>query len=288
MKKIMRKSPHMGHSSILPHSFVICSAAFLLLLSLSAFAQEGDTLSAQSFNFASDSTRLENSKALADSAYSAGDYATAVDAYERLLADGGESAVLYYNLGNAYYKEDDMARAILNYERALRLDPSNKDIRFNLDLARSKTIDRVSERVEIFFVRWFHSFANMLPLDAWAWVAIVLFLLFVCSLALFIFGRGRGLKRLFFILACIFLVLSLCANGIGYSQKHRLTVRDTAIVMEPSVVVRSTPSASGTELFVLHEGRKVTIKDNSMNAWKEIELEDGNVGWIEAKSLEVI
>ena len=259
----------------------------LILFALPSLAQEGDTLSAQSFNFASDSTRTEVSKALADSAYSAGDYATAVDVYERLLTEG-ESASLYYNLGNAYYKEEDMAHAILNYERALRLDPANKDIRFNLNLARSKTIDRVSEKMEIFFVRWFHNFANLLSISTWAWVAIAAFLLFICSLAMFVFGRKRGVKKLFFIFACLFLVLSLCANGIGFSQKKRLTVRDTAIVMDPSVVVRSTPSATGTELFVLHEGRKVTIKDNAMTAWKEIELEDGNVGWIEAKSLEVI
>ncbi len=276
MMKMKRHNP--THSAVF---------SLILLFAMPLFAQEGDTLSAQSFSFGADSTRTELSKALADSAYSAGDYATAVDLYERLLTEG-ESAALHYNLGNAYYKEEDMAHAILNYERALRLDPSNKDIRFNLDLARSKTIDRVSEKMEIFFVRWFHDFANMLPINTWAWVAIVTFLLFICSLAVFIFGRKRGVKKLFFIFACLFLVLSMCANGIGFSQKKRLTVRDTAIVMDPSVVVRSTPSATGTELFVLHEGRKVTIKDNAMTAWKEIELEDGNVGWIEAKSLEVI
>ncbi|MCR5138980.1 MAG: tetratricopeptide repeat protein [Bacteroidaceae bacterium] len=261
-----------------------------LFVSISLPAQtSADTIAAdaQSFSFASDSTHAEVSKALADSAYSAGEYATAIDLYERLLIDG-ESAVLYYNLGNAYYKVDDMSRAILNYERALRLNPSDKDVRFNLDLARSKTIDRVNDRVEIFFVRWFRSLTSLLSLDGWARVAIVTFLLFLFAVALFVFGRKRSLRKTSLILALILLFLTVCSNGIGYGQKRRLNNRTEAIVMDPSVVVRSTPSPSGTELFVLHEGRKVTITDDAMQAWKQIALEDGNVGWIETKSLTVI
>ncbi len=259
----------------------------LFFFAFTTFAQEGDTLTSQSFSFAADSTQTELTKALGDSAYSAGDYATAVDVYERLLTDG-ESATLYYNLGNAYYKEDDMARAILNYERALRLAPADKDIRFNLELARSKTIDRTSERVEIFFVRWFRNFASLLSLDGWAQLGIVLFVLFLAMVAMCVFGKKRSLRKTSLVLALVLLVLTLCANAIGHSQKRRLTVRTEAIVMQPSVVVRSTPSASGTELFVIHEGRKVTITDGSMQAWKEIALEDGNVGWIETKALEII
>lgn len=261
-----------------------------LFVSISLPAQtSADTIAAdaQSFSFASDSTHAEVSKALADSAYSAGEYATAIDLYERLLIDG-ESAVLYYNLGNAYYKVDDMSHAILNYERALRLNPSDKDVRFNLDLARSKTIDRVNDRVDIFFVRWFRSLTSLLSLDGWASVAIVTFLLFLFAVALFVFGRKRSLRKTSLILALILLFLTVCSNGIGYGQKRRLNNRTEAIVMDPSVVVRSTPSPSGTELFVLHEGRKVTITDDAMQAWKQIALEDGNVGWIETKSLTVI
>lgn len=261
-----------------------------LFVSISLPAQtSADTIAAdaQSFSFASDSTHAEVSKALADSAYSAGEYATAIDLYERLLTDG-ESAVLYYNLGNAYYKMDDMSHAILNYERALRLNPSDKDVRFNLDLARSKTIDRVNDRVEIFFVRWFRSLTSLLSLDGWARVAIVTFLLFLFAVALFVFGRKRSLRKTSLILALILLLLTVCANGIGYGQKRRLNNHTEAIVMDPSVIVRSTPSSSGTELFVLHEGRKVTITDDAMQAWKQIALEDGNVGWIETKSLTVI
>lgn len=269
-------------------SLAVLLVALFVSISLSAQTSVDTIMAdAQSFSFASDSTLVEVSKALADSAYSAGEYATAIDLYESLLIDG-ESAVLYYNLGNAYYKVDDMSRAILNYERALRLNPSDKDVRFNLDLARSKTIDRVNDRVEIFFVRWFRSLTSLLSLDGWARVAIVTFLLFLFAVALFVFGRKRSLRKTSLILALILLFLTVCSNGIGYGQKRRLNNRTEAIVMDPSVVVRSTPSPSGTELFVLHEGRKVTITDDAMQAWKQIALEDGNVGWIETKSLTVI
>lgn len=241
----------------------------------------------ESFSFAADSVAVEYSKALGDSAYAKGDFATAIDVYEHVLQEG-ESASVYYNLGNAYYKVDDIARAILNYERALLLEPSNKDIQFNLELARSKTIDRVSEENEIFFVKWYRNFASLMSMQTWAIIAIATFILFLVSLSIFIFAKKRSIKKLFFIFAILFAIVSLCANATANGQKRRLTNRTNAIVMTPSVVVRSTPSANGTELFVLHEGHKVTISDNSIKDWKEIELEDGNVGWIETKALEVI
>ena len=255
---------------------------FALLALTSLSAQEVD-----SFSFASDSTAVEVSKALADSAYAAGDYTTAASMYEMLLQDG-ESSVLYYNLGNAYFKSDEIAHAVLNYERALLLDPSNDDIRFNLELATSKTVDRTTEKTEIFFVRWFHNFANMLSLDSWSRIAIITFILFVICLALFIFGKKSGIKKTFFSLTIVFCLAAILSLAVAAGQKKRLTEREDAIVMSPSVVVRSTPSTSGTELFVLHEGRKVHIKDDAMNDWKEIELEDGNVGWIETKAIERI
>lgn len=259
---------------------IIAIIALLLLTNISA--QESD-----SFSFASDSTGVEVSKALADSAYATGDYATASSMYEMLLQNG-ESSVLYFNLGNAYFKSEEIARAILNYERALLLDPSNDDIRFNLELATSKTVDRTSETTEIFFVRWFNNFANMMSLNTWSIIAILTFILFVLSLAMYIFGKKTGFKKAFFSLTIIFLLAAILSLAVAAGQKKRLTEREDAIVMSPSVVVRSTPGTSGTELFVLHEGRKIHIKDDTMNEWKEIELEDGNVGWIETKAIERI
>ena len=248
----------------------------------------GATMSvcAQNTTF-SDST-IVYSKAMADSAYANSDYATAIHIYEQLLATEGEAASVYYNLGNAYFKANDMAHSILNYERALLLDPSNGDIEFNLELARSKAVDKNTVISELFFVRWFREFSSILSVDAWAKCGILCFIILILCLALFIFNKKRKTKKIIFIFALLSLVCTVFANIIASNQKAKVLHRESAIVMEPSVTVRSTPSTSGTELFILHEGKKVTIKDDSMKDWKEIEIEDGNIGWLPASAIERI
>lgn len=243
-------------------------------------------LCAQATTF-SDSTVVYN-KAMADSAYATADYATAIYIYEQLLATEGEAASVYYNLGNAYYKSGDIAHAILNYERALLLDPSNGDTQFNLELARSKAVDKNAVVSELFFVRWFRDFVSILPVDGWAKCGILCFIVLILLLTLFIFNKKSKTKKIIFIFALLSLVCTVLANVIASSQKDKLVYRESAIVMEPSVTVRSTPSTSGTELFILHEGKKITIKDDSMKEWKEIEIEDGNIGWLPASAIERI
>ena len=235
----------------------------------------------------SDST-VVYTKAMADSAYAKADYATAIHIYEQLLATEGEAASVYYNLGNAYYKSNDIAHSILNYERALLLDPSNEDIQFNLELARSKAVDKNAIVSELFFVRWFRDFSSIMPVDGWAKCGILCFIVLILCLTLFIFNKKSKTKKIIFIFALLSLICTILANVIASNQKDKMIYRESAIIMEPSVTVRSTPSTSGTELFILHEGKKVTIKDDSMKEWKEIEIEDGNIGWLPASAIEQI
>ena len=227
------------------------------------------------------------SKSAGDSAYIKEDYATAAQIYEGLLSDG-ESADVYYNLGNSYYKLGEIAKSILNYERALLLQPGNGDIRANLEVARAKAIDKVELVPEIFFISWVKSLINIMSVDAWAWWGIVSFLFFIVALYLFIFSKQVVLKKIGFTASIVLLMITVCANIFASEQKEHLVNRTSAIVMNPSVTVRSTPSESGTSLFILHEGRKVSIKDKSMREWTEISLEDGKVGWVPASSIEVI
>lgn len=227
------------------------------------------------------------SKAMADSAYMENDYATAIQIYENLL-NKGESAEVYYNLGNSYYKSGDVARAILNYERALLLKPGNEDVRANLEIARSKTVDKVEEMPDIFFIGWIKSLINSTSVDVWAKWGIAFFLLFIGGLYFFFFSKKIIWKKTGFLSAIVFLFLTVCVNIFANYQKNTLVNRNTAIVISPSVTIRSTPNESGTSLFILHEGHKVNIKDNSMKNWKEISLEDGKIGWISASDIEVI
>lgn len=244
---------------------------------------EGDSISADSqFSKLEDVTKAEG-----DSAYMRDDYAAAIQVYEALL-NRGEAADLYYNLGNSYYKTGDIAKAILNYERALLLQPGNGDIRANLEVARSKTIDKVEPVPEIFFVSWTKSLINTMSVDSWAVCGIVCFILLIVSLYFFIFSKQTGLKKAGFICGILFLIVTIFANIFASRQKDEQLNRHSAIVMNPSVTVRSTPSESGTSLFILHEGHKVDVKDSSMKDWKEIRLDDGKVGWVPASAIEII
>jgi tetratricopeptide (TPR) repeat protein len=233
------------------------------------------------------SRNLVISKSLADSAYIRNDFTTAIQIYEMILRTG-ESADIYYNLGNSYYKIGDIAKAILNYERALILKPANKDIRSNLEIARAKTVDKVTDVPELFFITWLKSITNSMGIQSWAIIAISFFLLFIVSIYFFFFSTKIVARKTFFILALFFLVFCVIANiSAAFQRKVRLN-RMNAIIISPSVTIRSTPNDNGTSLFILHEGRKVFIKDDSMKDWKEIQLEDGNVGWVKKNDLEVI
>lgn len=272
---------------------------FFILLSMSVTCFAQDSLSIDSKQISridslhKDSNAFSNAqledvtKAEGDSAYIKEDYAAAIQIYEALLKNG-EAAEVYYNLGNSYYKIGEIAKAVLNYERALLLNPGNSDIRANLEIARAKTIDKVEPVPEVFFVSWIKALINSMSVDAWATWGIISFILLIIALYFFIFSKQIMGKKIGFISGIIFLIITICSNLFASQQKDELVNRNEAIVMNPSVTVRSTPSEGGTSLFILHEGRKVNVKDNSMKEWKEISLEDGKVGWIPASAIEVI
>lgn len=228
------------------------------------------------------------SKGMADSAYISNDFAAAILYYEELLKEKGESAEVYYNLGNSYYKSDNIAKAILNYERALLIEPTDDDIRFNLEMAYSKTVDKVVPQSEIFFITWIKQVRNLNNADGWGRWGILFFFLFIFSAVIYIFGKVVSFRRAGFIAGVFSLLLVVIANIFAFQQKEALSERKGAIVISPSITVKSTPTDGGTELFILHEGHKVRIKDDSMKGWKEIVLEDGNVGWIPTSAIELI
>ncbi len=226
----------------------------------------------------------------ANTLYSIEKYDEAIEIYENILSQGNESCTLYYNLGNAYYKKNDIASAILNYERALRLDPNNEDVKFNLDLAKTRTVDKIDSVQDFFVSSWFNSVANKNTSNAWAVWNIVLFIAVLVFALLFFFVRVRRLKKASFFLALIALFFCIFTMIFASKQKNRMLDRSNAIVFAETVVVKGSPDESGTELFLLHSGTKVHIKSTFGNSaeWIEIELEDGNSGWMEAKNVEII
>lgn len=226
-------------------------------------------------------------KANADSAYARQQYQQAIKDYEELLHDG-VSAELYYNLGNAYYRTDNITRAVLNYERALLLSPGDGDIRFNLQMARSKTIDKITPESEMFFVTWYHALVNIMSVDGWARTALVSFALAIVLALAYLFSASIWVRKVGFFGGLAFIAVFILANLFAYQQRQELVNRTGAIIISSAVPVKSTPSKSGTDLFILHEGTKVEITDGTMRGWKEIRVADGKEGWIETSKIEII
>lgn len=224
----------------------------------------------------------------ADSAYIQGDYLTAIGIYESIIENQGVNATLYMNLGNCWLKRDEVAKAILNYERAYLIDPSDPDIRFNLELARTKTVDKVNPVNQLFIVVWFKKMLSLLDVDGWAVLTVIMFAMAIILTGIFLLSRKTGARKISFSFSAFFLLLSILSFIFATTQMGNIRNRDTAIIMSPSVTVKSTPSSGGTDLFIIHEGRKVKILDSSMKEWVEIRLEDGNTGWVPVNVMEII
>ena len=223
----------------------------------------------------------------ADSAYVRQQYQQAIKNYEELLQKG-ESADLYYNLGNAYYRVDNITRAVLNYERALLLSPGDRDIRFNLQMARSKTVDKIIPESEMFFVTWYRSLVNLSSVDGWAKLSLLALSLAIVLALVYLFSMRIWLRKIGFFGGLAFVIMFLLGNLFAYQQKQQLIERTGAIIVSSPVPVKSTPAKNGTNLFLLHEGTKVKISDGTMKDWKRVVVADGKEGWVEASQIEII
>ena len=223
----------------------------------------------------------------ADDEYAKGNYQQAIKDYQEILK-AGVSSEIYYNLGNAYYRTDNITQALLAYERALQLSPGDNDIRFNLQYARSKTIDKITPETEMFFVTWYHSLVNFTSVDRWANTAIVSIVMALLLILVFLFAPQMWARKSGFYGSAVFLLLFAFANLFAFQQKHELETKQGAIVIAPTVNVKKTPAASGTDVFVIHEGTRVDITDRGMKQWRGIKLADGREGWLKTSQIEEI
>ncbi len=223
----------------------------------------------------------------ANTAYQKGEYQEAINGYELVLKTHVESPEIYFNLGNAYYKTGQIAPAILNYERAKLLAPADKDINYNLKIAQAQVVDKLKVVPQIFYRRWIASVRNLLPADMWSYFSIALFVLYLMGFALYLYSSKTGIKKLGFFLAFIALIFSITTYAFASVKTAELTNREYAIIFSPSVTVKASPDESGTELFILHAGTKVKVLEQLGN-WSQIQLSDGNEGWLKKTAVEQI
>lgn len=219
--------------------------------------------------------------------YSSGYYDHALELYLSVTEQGYASPELYYNIGNTYFKLNLIPESILFYERALKLAPRDENIRFNLELARTRTVDKIESVPELFYVRWYKSLINYFDADGWGILSMAVFILSLVLAAFFLLTPKRWLRVLAFYSALVFLFFSIATFALAYSQHHERMNQAEAIVFDPSVTVKSSPSEASIDLFVIHEGTKVRITDQ-VGEWFEVRIASGSMGWLRSVTVEKI
>jgi tetratricopeptide (TPR) repeat protein len=237
-----------------------------------------------SFAFSQQNDHYEELFQEANNIYASENYDSAKYAYEAIIATGAISTELYYNTANCYYKLKTYPSAVLYYEKALKLNPTDEDIKFNLDVANQHITDKIEALPTIFYVSWWNNIVNILNLSMWTKMSIYTAIIICISLALFFIIQSEQLKKLSFYSTLFFAFNFIISYSAANTAKNRIEIANTAIVFAPSLNVKSAPSSNGTKLFVIHEGTKVNIIQVNNN-WVEISLADGNIGWVEKMTI---
>lgn len=211
-------------------------------------------------------------------------YEMAVQNYKILADNDYNSAELLYNIGNAYYKTGDYVNAILYYEKAKLLDPKNEDLLHNLELANLHIVDKIDVVPVIFYKKWINDFIRSFSSDTWAVISISLFIGTLILFLLFFFSGNIFVKKAGFWFGLFLILLSILSFVFSGNRKRMITENNTAILISPTVTVKSSPSTTGKDLFVIHEGVKLLITDQ-IGDWNEIKLSDGKQGWLLTKDL---
>jgi len=223
----------------------------------------------------------------ANTAFINNDFNKAVLDYENILDHQYTSAVLYYNLGNSYYKLGLYPKAILYYEKSLLLDPRNENCKFNLAKAKIYNVDKIDEIPQFVIKRWWTSVVTLLSSNVWSILSISFFFLGVLGIMIYFLTIRIGLRRSGFFIGLFLIAISAGTFGLANQSRKLILENNSAIIMSPAVIIKGSPSATGTDLFILHEGTKVFILDELDN-WFEIRISDGKQGWMGKADVEII
>ena len=251
-------------------NFRYMAVAIFVMVATSAFAQSNGQL----WNSAND-------------AYSMGQYESAYNDYLKIEEGGHHSYKLYYNMGNACYKMGNNGKAILYYEKALKLNPAGEGAKINLQIAKLQTLDKIEVVPEFILSTWIKDIRNMLSSNGWAYISIALFAIVALLMLMFKFAPTTGQRKTAFVFACVVMLFAIFAVLFAASLRANANSEDEAIVMVPVSNVKSAPNATGNNLFILHEGSKVEILEQA-GKWCRIEISDGRQGWVQLQDVEVI
>jgi tetratricopeptide (TPR) repeat protein len=215
------------------------------------------------------------------------DFEEANELFLSLVDDGYVSHALYYNLASSYFKNDDFANAMLWFERAKRLNPSDEDTDFNINVTKYKLVDKIEAVPDLFFIRWFKSFVNLQSERSWAYFSLIFFFMVFVFTALFLITSNYSFRKYSFYLTFLFLLFFIGSTMAAFSQKSYQNRTDEAIVMTERIEIKSSPDEASSDLFIIHSGVKVRIIDQ-IGDWVEVKIPNGDKGWLLKSNLEVI
>ena len=223
----------------------------------------------------------------ADDLYRMDDFQGAIAAYEDILAAGQTSADLHYNLGNAYYRDGQLGKAILNYERALRLKPGMNDAKENLALANAHTADRITVLPQLFVVRWWNGLTTVITPTGWRIIWLLLLAVVGTGIVLLRTGRSNTVRKAGLATTAGSLLLLLLATALLISSTHSYNTHPYAIITDQSVTMKASPDSKSIDKMILHEGTKVKVIED-LTGWYKIAIADGTNGWCPQNTMERI
>ena len=223
----------------------------------------------------------------ANNSYMEQDYMAAIEQYEKLIALDKVSHEVYFNLGNSYYKTGSITQAIINYERAKRLKPSDPDIAYNLQMAYMSTIDKIEPLPKVFYEEWWDHFVNEGVVDQRAKLAVILLWLALILSGVYLFANKPFIRRIMFFSSLIILFTGLFTVYLTILQQEHLNNNKAAIIFSQSAYVKSSPDPKSSNLFMLHSGTRIDVLDE-LQGWKKIRIANGNEGWVTTESIEII
>lgn len=223
----------------------------------------------------------------ANKLYNEGLYDSSLVLYKSILEQNLHSPELYFNMGNAYFKNNNLPKAILYYEKALKLSPNDEDIKYNLSISNSMIVDKIENVPQLFYKQWWNYFYDRFSTNIWAIISIVLWILFLAALGFFLLSQSRSAKKLVFYLSVLTFIAALGSFGLASQKYYYSKENKEAIIFTPTVTVKSSPTKNSVDLFVVHEGTKVKIIDKLDN-WNKVKIKDGSIGWLPSESMEMI
>lgn len=246
--------------------------------------------------FASDVSYDTELISKADSAYNIDNYEEALQLYLQAAQNGADDNLLY-NIGNSYYRLNQLGKAVLYYERALKLNPTNNDAKQNLEFVNTKTIDEISDNKGSFISNTLTSIATCFTANTWAIVSIIIFFLMLSAIATYMFSSSIMLRKTGFFGGIILFFMLIITIGIAFYSAFLVNSRNEAVIISPSTILSTKPRAPqnrNEEAMLLHEGTKVIILDSintwdaNGNRWYDVSIDNNHRAWIKDADIERI